>query len=194
MDLIVGFINEIKKGLLVVLNDGDDNAIINNKTAEILLLLGELRYILEEMKYCDTPELSKEIRELVERKTKELHDKRGVDIRKEYPELDNFLSDDKMAQSEYSDHLISELFHDGFYENKAVEDAPAIVEEDWYDATLQELYEAIELARRSLDECSCEEINIPSGNVTNNFYNENDISEIENLKELIKETIKESTK
>ena len=32
-------INEVKKGLIVVLNDGDDNITINNKTTEILLLI-----------------------------------------------------------------------------------------------------------------------------------------------------------
>ena len=170
LDLIIELINEVKKGLVVVLNDGDDNAIINNKTTEILLLLGELRDLLKEMKYCDDSELSDEIQKLVAEVTEELHKRRGNDIKKKYSELEEFLNDGYAIDNpdvEYNNDI-------GAWNDKPevmqLEDV-AVVEQDWYDATLEKLYKAIELAYQSLNECTCEDINMPTGrNVYNNYY------------------------
>jgi hypothetical protein len=72
-------------------------------------------------------------------------------------------------------------------------DTPALVEEDRYDATLNELYEMIELARQSLEECTCEEINIPTAVTAVNYplcAGESPIlnEKIDELKELIEKT------
>ena len=107
LEQIIQLINDVKKGVLVNLTDGDDNTIIENKTMEILLLLGELRDILQAMKYCDEPDLSAYIQSLVADTTKELHERRDVDIKKKYPELENYLSDNNFIQTFNSNLSIS---------------------------------------------------------------------------------------
>ena len=199
--LIKDLINDVKKGILVVLNDGDDNTIIDNKTTEILLLLAELRGLLQEMKYCEVDELTAEIQELVVSVTEELHKRRDTDIKKSYPELENYLSDIQRstdwhsASETYKDNIM----HSALYIDEKLNDDLVVVEEDWYDATIDRLIGAIDMARNSLDNCSCEDINMPSGSsVINNYYGNDDETSsdateklIEKINENIKEIIKE---
>jgi hypothetical protein len=144
--LIKNLINDVKKGVLVALHDGDENTIIDNKTTEILLLLSELREIITEMKYCENPELTAELKELVASTTKELHTRREADIKKQYPELSDGIIKNN-AELMHENHSVLTP-HSIAQENFVMSDEVAIVEENWYDATIEKLLTMIDFARK----------------------------------------------
>jgi hypothetical protein len=100
LELLVNLINDVKKGILVLLRDGDDNTLLTNNTTDILILLSELRGLIAQMKYCENPELTKELQDLVASVSAELRARRSIDIKKEYPELANYFGIKEDVESE----------------------------------------------------------------------------------------------
>ncbi|MDR0926391.1 MAG: hypothetical protein LBO69_01320, partial [Ignavibacteria bacterium] len=161
---LIALLKEIDKGVYVALSD---NSLTENKTTEILLLLAELRDIIRNMKYCNEPELTAEITDLINEITEELHQKRDTKLSDKY--------DNTIKNAPLENMLDRPLF--AIQEPSMSE--PAVVEEDWYDATINRLLNAIDKARDAFNNCTCEDVNSPTGTIinNNNYYDNEDSNE-----------------
>jgi hypothetical protein len=140
--------------LYVGLQDGD---YIDERTYEIDLLILELQQIITEMKYCEEEELTAEILELIDRIRTEMHNRTvNTDLLK-----DKFvLSSQNFDAQSYGYHLSDEAPL-----------AVPVLPPDFYSNAIDDLHLAIEKARVALENCTCEDIQTPSGDVHYHYYN-----------------------